>query len=934
MNHSSFDMPKTYDFAAAEQRLYDWWEARGWFKPEAAGPDAEPFVISIPPPNVTGVLHQGHALFVTLEDLMIRRARMQGRAALWVPGTDHAGIATQLQVERKLRNEGTSREAIGRDRFLAACWEWKEKHHSGIVGQLRRLGASCDWERERFTLDEGLNRAVNEAFVRLHRMGLIYQSEYIVNWSPGLQTAVSDVEVEYSEEQGTLYYFKYPLAGHSLDEGPGKGYIPVATTRPETILADTAVAVHPDDERYRHLIGQTCLVPMLNRTIPVIHDTYVSMEFGTGALKITPGHDPNDFEIGQRHGLPIINIMNKDATLNAEAGPYAGMERFAARHKLWQDMAAAGLVIKEEPYTMTVPRAQRGGEVIEPLISKQWFVNTAPMAELGLAAVRSGRIQIIPERFTKIYYHWLENMRPWCISRQLWWGHRIPAWYGPDGEVFVARNAAEAHAAAAKHYGAPVQLEQDPDVLDTWFSSALWPFSTLGWPDDTPDLRRYYPTDVMETGYDILFFWVARMIMTGLLFTNDIPFHTVYLHGLVRDEVGRKMSKTYNNVIDPIAVMDEFGADALRFTLLTGSTPGNDMNLSLDRIRANRNFANKIWNAARFTVTNLGKLAGDGQRSAATGDQSSEDTGRWSLADCWIMSRLHATVAEVTRLFDAFQYGEAGRQAYEFLWGDFADWYIEIAKTQLAQGGATAWRTAAILVHVLDQTLRLLHPFIPFVTEDIWQNLKRAAQAVGMTPAAALSELGFGGVLPTASTEPAGQWPEALIIAPWPQAGAVDGAAEVAFGRIQEAVRAIRNARNEYNVAPGRRIGALISAGEHLALFQEELAVITSLAMLDAEHVQLGASLAMPPKSVALVAGGATIGLPLVDLVDMDAEIARLQKELANADKMVRSAAGRLANPGFVNSAPPHVVEGARQQLAEWESKKAQIEQRLAALAS
>ena len=918
MTTNTFDMPKTYDFAAAEQRLYAWWEAQGWFKPEAAGPDAEPFVISIPPPNVTGVLHQGHALFVTLEDLMIRYQRMRGRAALWVPGTDHAGIATQLQVERKLREEGTSREEVGRERFLEACWDWKAKHHGGIVGQLRRLGASCDWERERFTLDAGLSRAVNEAFVRLYRMGLIYQSEYIVNWSPGLQTAVSDVEVEYSEEQGTLYYFKYPIAGARLEDGPGQGYIPVATTRPETILADTAVAVHPDDERYRHLIGKTCLAPMLNRTIPVIHDTYVSMEFGTGALKITPGHDPNDFEIGQRHGLPIINIMNKDATLNDEAGPYAGMERFAARKKLWADMAAAGLVIKEEPYTMTVPRAQRGGEVIEPLISKQWFVNTEGMASLGLAAVRSGRIRIIPERFTKVYYHWLENLRPWCISRQLWWGHRIPAWYGPDGQVFVARNEAEAQTQAAKHYGQPAALEQDPDVLDTWFSSGLWPFSTLGWPDDTADLRRYYPTDVMETGYDILFFWVARMVMQGLLYTNDIPFHTIYLHGLVRDEQGRKMSKTYNNVIDPIEVMDEFGADALRFTLLTSSTPGNDMNLSLERIRANRNFANKIWNAARFTVTNLGKLA--------EGDPSSV-TGHRSLADRWIISRLNTTIAEATRLFDAYQFGEAGRQAYEFLWGDFADWYIEAAKGQLARGGSEAARTAGVLVHVLDQTLRLLHPFIPFVSEDIWQNLKAAAEA-------AQPMLGpvFDQITPLGPvSDRARSWPAALIIAPWPQAGPVDAEAETAFARVQDIVRAIRNARSEYNVPPGRRVGALISAGDHLALIREQLPVIASLASLDVQHVELAGTLAIPAKSAQMVAGGVLIALPLADLVDLDAEIARLRKELANAEKMAGGAAARLANPGFVNSAPAHVIEGARQQLAEWESKKAQIRERLAA---
>ncbi len=945
---NSFDMPKTYDFEAAEQRLYAWWEAQGWFKPEVASPDAEPFVISIPPPNVTGVLHQGHALFVALEDLMIRYQRMRGRAALWVPGTDHAGIATQLQVERKLRDEGVSREAVGREKFVEACWQWTEKHHGGIASQLRRLGASCDWERERFTLDEGLSRAVNEAFVRLHRMGLIYQSEYIVNWSPGLQTAVSDVEVEYSEEQGTLYYFKYPIAGAKLEDGPGFGYIPVATTRPETILADTAVAVHPDDERYRHLIGKTCLVPMLNRTIPVIHDTYVSIEFGTGALKITPGHDPNDFEIGQRHGLPIINVMNKDATLNGEAGPYAGMERFAARKKLWADMSAAGLVIKAEPYTMTVPRAQRGGEVIEPLISKQWFVNTEGMAALGLTAVRSGRIRIIPERFTKVYYHWLENLRPWCVSRQLWWGHRIPAWYGPDGQVFVARSEAEANAAAAKHYGQPVALEQDPDVLDTWFSSGLWPFSTLGWPDDTADLRRYYPTDVMETGYDILFFWVARMVMQGLLYTNDIPFHTVYLHGLVRDEQGRKMSKTYNNVIDPIQVMDEFGADALRFTLLTSATPGNDMNLSLERIRANRNFANKIWNAARFTGTNLGKLAADSQQSTVNSEQSMSPaavdrslvTGRWSLADRWIASRLNSTIAETTRLFEAYQFGEAGRQAYEFLWGDFADWYIEIAKTQLAGDGSEAARTAGVLVDVLDQTLRLLHPFIPFVTEDIWQNLKAAAEAAQSVLGPVSIPVALGPVSDRAALTPvlgpvsdrARPWPAALIIAPWPQAGPIDAEVETAFARVQDIVRAIRNARSEYNVPLGRRIGALISAGEHLALLQAQLPVIASLASLDPQHVQVAETLEIPAKSASMVAGGVTIALPLADLVDMDAEISRLRKELANAEKMASSTAARLANPGFVSSAPVHVVEGARQQLAEWQSKQAQIQERLAAL--
>ncbi|NOX63450.1 MAG: valine--tRNA ligase [Chloroflexi bacterium] len=891
---SQFTLPKTYDFRDAEQRLYQWWEENGWFKPEnSRNPDGKPFVISIPPPNVTGVLHQGHALFVALEDLMIRHQRMRGRAALWVPGTDHAGIATQLQVERKLLREGKSREEIGREAFVQECWDWANKHHDRIVGQLKRLGASCDWDRERFTLDEGLSRAVREAFVRLYRMGLIYRDEYIVNWSPGLQTAVSDVEVEYKEEQGTLYYFKYPIAGANLEDGPGQGYIPVATTRPETILGDTAVAVHPEDERYRHLIGKTCLVPILNRPIPIIHDTYVDMEFGTGALKITPGHDPNDFEIGQRHGLQIINIMNKDATLNENAGPYAGLDRFGARKKLWEDMKQAGLTIKEEPYTMQVPRAQRGGEIVEPLVSTQWFVNTNPMAELGLAAVRTGRIRIIPERFTKIYYHWLENLRPWCISRQLWWGHRIPAWYGPDGEIFVAHSEAEARALAEEHYGHPVDLEQDPDVLDTWFSSGLWPFSTLGWPDDTPDLRRFYPTDVLETGYDILFFWVARMIMQGLLYTNDIPFHTVYLHGLVRDEHGRKMSKTYGNVIDPIEVMDEYGADALRFTLLTGSTPGNDMNLSINRIRANRNFANKIWNATRFV---LGNLPDDFTYRGAP-DAAALDT-----PDRWILHRLNETIANATRLFDGYQFGEAGRQTYEFLWGDFADWYIEAAKPRLRGDDPDPVRQT--LVYVLDQTLRLLHPFIPFVTEELWQHLPHLQEEA-----------------------------PALIVAAWPEprpefeaAAAVD-----AFEHLREVVRSIRNARSEYNVEAGRKIAAFIDAPTHAQALRAMSDILTLLARLDPDRTAFGPAPA-GEKGATLVVGDTTIFLPLGGMVDIEAELARLQKQLAETEKRIAATESRLNNPNFVQKAPEKVVAQTRQTLAELQAQKARLEEQIRAL--
>ncbi len=896
----SFTLPKTYDFHSVEQRLYRWWEENGWFKPEnAIDPQGEPFTISIPPPNVTGELHQGHALFVALEDLMIRYARMRGKVALWVPGTDHAGIATQLQVERKLRNEGTSRQEIGRARFLEECWAWKEKYHGRIVGQLRRIGASCDWERERFTLDNGLNAAVREAFVRLYRMGLIYQAEYLVNWSPGLQTAVSDVEVEYSEEQGTLYYFKYPVAGASLEDGPGRGYIPVATTRPETILGDTAVAVHPEDERYRHLIGATCLVPMLKRPIPVIHDTYVDREFGSGALKITPGHDLNDFEIGQRHGLQIINIMNKDATLNDNAGPYAGLDRFEARRRMWADMEAAGLTIKTEVYNLQVPRSQRGGEVIEPLVSKQWFVNMKPMAAMGLAAVRSGRIKIVPDRFTKVYYNWLENLRDWCISRQLWWGHRIPVWYGPDGTAFAAHSEEGAAAQAYRHYGHAVELKQDEDVLDTWFSSGLWPFSTLGWPEDTAELRRFYPTSVLETGYDILFFWVARMIMMGLMFTDDVPFDTVYLHGIVRDEVGRKMSKTIGNVIDPIEVMDEYGTDALRFTLLTGSSPGNDMNLSLERVKGNRNFANKIWNATRFVLSNLDRLA----------ELPPADAASLTLAQRWIRSRLQRTIDDATRLFETHQYGEAGRQTYEFLWSEYADWYIEIAKGELATD-KTAASAADTLVMVLDHSLRLLHPFIPFVTEELWQHLKAAVEARG------------------------GSWPAALIIAPWPAAttATIDTTAEAQFERLQELVRAIRNVRTEYKVEPQKRFSALFAAGEHTALLTAQREILVQLARLDGNQLTIAESVDAPAQAVTLVAGGITCYLPLAGLVDLDAERIRLQKELEQVLNDVQRVERTLANSGFVARAPADVVARERARLDELAQQRTSLEDRIAGM--
>ena len=598
-------LPKTYDFSAAEKRLYAWWEEQGYFEPTnnpnqpGHDPSKKPFVISIPPANVTGKLHLGHAMFVSMEDLMIRYHRMKGEPTLWVPGTDHAGIATQLVVEQMLRDQGTSREAIGREKFEEVIWEWKEEYGGHITRQIRRLGASCSWSYERFTLDEGLSKAVREAFVTLHEQGLIYRGSRLINWSPGLKTAVSDLEVEYSEENGFLYHFKYMLADGSAD------YLPVATTRPETILGDTAVAVHPDDPRYQKYIGKMVLVPMLNREVPVIADDYVDIAFGTGALKITPAHDPNDYEIGERHNLAMINIMNKDATINENGGPYAGMDRFDCRKKMWADMREAGLVIKEVPHLHQVPRSQRGGEIIEPLISAQWFVTIEPLAKKALEAVQDGRTRIVPERFEKVYFNWMENLHDWCISRQLWWGHRIPVWYCDDcGEQTVAReDPTECAHCGSQH------IQQDPDVLDTWFSSGLWPFSTLGWPDKTPDLDYFYPTSVLETGYDIIFFWVARMMMDGLWFTGEAPFHTVYLHGLIRDEHGQKMSKSKGNVVDPLETMEEYGTDALRFTLLVGSTPGNDMNLSLKKVEGNRNFANKVWNMARFILGSLEKSA-------------------------------------------------------------------------------------------------------------------------------------------------------------------------------------------------------------------------------------------------------------------------------------------------------------------------------------
>ncbi|GAB4510241.1 MAG: valine--tRNA ligase [Anaerolineae bacterium] len=866
-------MPKNFDFAEAEKRLYDWWSRSGWFKPEAAPADAKPFVISMPPPNVTGALHIGHALFATLEDLMIRYERMRGKAALWVPGTDHAGIATQLQVEKMLRDEGTSREEIGREEFLKRTWDWKEKYGGQIISQFYRLGASCDWSRERFTLDDGLSNAVRDVFVTLYEQGLIYRGPRLVNWSPGLQTAVSDLEVERDEENGKMYYFRYPVEGGE--------HLPVATTRPETILGDTAVCVHPEDERYQHLIGKKAYVPMLNREIPIIADDYVDRDFGTGALKITPAHDFNDYEIGQRHNLDMINVMTRKATINENGGPYAGLDRFEARKKLWADMEAAGMTIKVEDHRLVVPRSQRGGEVIEPMISTQWFLKIQPLAEKAIAAVRNGDIKIVPERFEKIYFHWMENIEDWCISRQLWWGHRIPAWYGPNGEIYVGKNAPEGDG-----------WTPEEDVLDTWFSSGLWPFSTLGWPQQTPDLARFYPTDIMETGYDILFFWVARMIMFGLWFTDKPPFHTVYLHGLVRDAKGRKISKTLGNTIDPIELIETYGADPLRFTLVISGTPGNDVNLDTQRIEGEFRFINKIWQMSNFVISNL-------DTEIELGIPAPDAL---NLPDRWIVSRLNRLIANVQYLFDIHQYGEGGRQIRSFLWDEFADWYIEISKNALYSDDQEAKRhTLRVLVHVLDTCLRLLHPFMPFVTEEVWSYIPHEG--------------------------------EALIVASWPQKNDayISDQAENQMNIIMEMIRGIRNSRTEYNVDPGRRIQALMTPGSHGTMLEQYSFIFSRLCNVSDLQLVEGDA---PEQAASIVVSDATLYLPLSGMIDIQAECARLQKEQEKLNEQITKTSGMLSNENFVNRAKPDVVQRERDRLAELQASAAQIAARLADLCS
>lgn len=892
------ELPKTYDFKEYEEKIYQEWEEKGYFKPindpnlPEHDPSIEPFVIVIPPPNVTGALHLGHPLFVATQDIMIRYHRMKGEPTLWVPGTDHAGIATQLRVENLLRKEGTTREAIGREAFEQRVWQWKEKYGGEIIHQLRRLGASCDWERERFTLDEGLSRAVREAFIQLYEKGLVYQGPRMINWSPGLQTAVSDLEVEYSEEQGKLYYFKYVLADGSGD------FLPVATTRPETIPGDTGVAVHPDDPRYARFIGKEVLVPILGRKIPVVADEYVTKEFGTGALKITPGHDPHDYEIGQRHHLELINIMNKNATLNENAGPYHGMDRFKARKAIWADMEAAGLVIKEEPYLMNVPRSQRGGEIVEPLVSTQWFVNMDSLAEMAAESVRKGEINFVPERFTKVFLNWMDNIQDWCISRQLWWGHRIPVWYCQDcHEVVVAREDPSECPKCGSH-----NLQQDPDVLDTWFSSGLWPFSVFGWPDETPDFRYFYPTSVMETGYDIIFFWVARMVMDGLFFTGKAPFQTVYLHGMVRDDKGQKMSKTKNNVIDPLVLMNEYGTDALRFSLVVGSSPGNDQNVGVKKVEANRNFANKVWNIGRFVIN-----------AVNTVKEPIKDEAQWTLADSWIWARTKQTVNNVNNLFENFQFGEAGRQVYEFLWNDFADWYLEASKRQLAEGGDRAAYTAIILADVLGLMLRLLHPFTPFVTEALYGYLKSACES---------NEIIYN---------PKGDWAEHLIIARWPDRMPQEEWEETTikdFELIQGMVRAIRNLRSEFKLEPYKAIDAILVSENKTDFLQSNKSLLVDLAGLNENELQILPGKTQTEGLTVLVVEDIEVYLDLTASTGSEQDQERLEKELAEAESQIARLEKLLASP-FAQKAPANVVDAEREKLAGYKSSAEKLRERL-----
>ncbi|BCU81249.1 valine--tRNA ligase [Polycladomyces abyssicola] len=871
-------LPPTYDPKAAEEKWYDYWLEGGFFRADADS-DKQPFTIVIPPPNVTGNLHIGHALNNTLQDVLIRFKRMQGYDALWLPGMDHAGIATQARVEAMLREEGISRHDLGREKFLEKVWEWKHHYAQIIRDQWRKMGLSLDYSRERFTLDEGLSRAVREVFVRLYEKGLIYRGKYIINWDPVARTALSDIEVIHKEVKGALYHMRYPLKD-------GTGYIQVATTRPETMLGDTAVAVHPEDERYQHLIGKTVILPIIGREIPIIADEYVDPSFGSGAVKITPAHDPNDFEIGQRHNLPQVLVMDETGKMNENAGPYQGLDRFECRKRIVQDLQEQGVLVHIEEHVHSVGHSERSGAVVEPYLSTQWFVRMKPLAERAIEQTRSGQgVRFVPERFEKIYLHWIENVRDWCISRQLWWGHRIPAWYcGDCGEMTVAREEPETCPKCGSR-----NLEQDPDVLDTWFSSGLWPFSTLGWPDETEDLKRYFPTDVLVTGYDIIYFWVARMIFTALEFTGQKPFRDVLITGLVRDAEGRKMSKSLGNGVDPMEVIDKYGADAMRFMLATGCTPGNDQRFRWERVESARNFANKIWNASRFALMHLDGVSAEELKL----------TGPFSTADRWILHRLNETIEEATRLLERYEFGEVGRVLYNFIWDELCDWYIEFAKLPLYGEDEQAKRvTRSVLAYVLDQSLRLLHPFMPFVTEEIWQHLPTAGRSI--------------------------------TVAEWPKPSAEWEAPEAVRDMkvLIEIIRSVRNIRAEMEVPVKQQVELLIRADAEVlsAIGQNEAAIRR---LCGAEQVTVGEDVTRPDKAMTAVVTGAEVFVPLAGLIDIDQTIARLEAELKKLDAEVARVEKKLSNQGFVTKAPKHVVEEERRKGEEYREKREKVLARL-----
>ena len=883
------DIPKTYDPKAVEQRIYDLWLERGYFTP-TIDRSRQPFVVIMPPFNVTSELHVGGALVIALEDLMVRWHRMKGEPTLYLPGTDHAGIATQWVVERMLASDGITRQDLGRERFVERVWTWVDQYGDAILEQLKRLGASCDWTRRRFTLDEGPSRAVRTTFVNLYNKGLIYRGERIINWCPRCATALSDLEVKHQEESASLYYIRYPLED-------GSGAITVATTRSETLLADTAVAVNPDDDRYTEHIGKNVVIPVLKRVMPVIADAAVDPEFGTGAVKVTPGHDPTDFEIGQRHGLPIINVMNPDGTMNENAGHYQGQDRFACRKKIAEELERDGVLEKVEPYHHSVGHCDRCDTVVEPTVSEQWWMRMEVLAKPARDAVVNGLVRIVPDHFAKVYFNWMDNIRDWCISRQLWWGHRLPAWYCDDcGQTIVELEDPSACSKCGSQ-----KLSPDPDVLDTWFSSALWPQSTLGWPEQTEDLDYFYPTSVMETGHDILFFWVARMIMMGLENMGKIPFSTVYLHGLVLDPEGVKMSKTKGNVLDPLELIELYGADALRYALTTGTSAGNNMRLNEQKLEASRNFANKLWNAARFVVTNLEDADGlDGWH------QPLRPTHR---QDRWILSRMNRVAAEVQRFMEEYQFGEAQRVLHDFLWSEYCDWYLEMAKIRLRSDGKDDPSPLPVLAYVLERVLRLLHPFLPFITEEIWQTLM--------------------GRLPEA---PDG--PEALMVAPYPASdpALIDEEAEGEIGAIIEMVRAVRNLRAEFRIQPSQRLEAVVAASEMGAVMEAEAEAIKALARVEPLTVALPGEINDSSDQVALVLANGTVTVPLGGLVDLSRERERLESELGELEANQARLSARLRDEAFMSKAPEEVVDRERQRLESSEERRARVVEILARL--